>query len=120
MNLTWENAKVANGPRLVRWLEQNGVPTPASPCNAWRAGSQATLASIDRILTRHGLHLWMVPDDLWEPPRPRGGRARVDARKRRQVLAAYRELGSKKGAADTAGVPVSTARYIIEREREAA
>jgi hypothetical protein len=115
MSLTWTNATYANGPKVVAWLERWKVPTPSHPCREWREGGQATVAAVDRIVTRNGLHLSVLPDEVWEPRRPRVRRSNVAA-----VLAADERTGSRREAARVTGLSRSTVRSILDRERQAA
>lgn len=65
--LTWENGVFANGPALLAWLDEEDIPVAAYQRRAWsRPGAQARVDALDRILTCHGRHLWMVPDHVWE------------------------------------------------------
>lgn len=63
-----------NGPRLVAWLESTDAELtqatlgqrPKKAVTAWKEGADAPLGLVDVVCTRAGLHLSMVPDELWE------------------------------------------------------
>lgn len=62
-----------NGPEIVSWLEstdadlsQNVIGNSAKALKRWREGEGAPLGTVDVICTKAGLHLSMVPDELWE------------------------------------------------------
>lgn len=59
-----------DGPRLVKWLEAEGLKAGESRAfNRWKAGAAATVYAADRFLTKRGLHIHLLPDDLWiDPP----------------------------------------------------
>lgn len=66
-----------DGPRLVAWIEAEGAhPVDlrlgyhARAVRHWRAGERAQVYEVDKVLTKLGLHLHLIPDDLWiEAPR---------------------------------------------------
>jgi len=55
-----------DGPGLVTWLESEGVRNPESRAfTRWKSGGAASVYAADRFLTKVGLHIHLVPDDLW-------------------------------------------------------
>ena len=61
-----------DGPKFVNWLERaddfSGEPHGTAikrRVTEWRAGAPVSIWSADHLLTRIGLHLSQVPDELW-------------------------------------------------------
>lgn len=61
-----------DGPRLVCWLEGKGlfsmqlqVGGLARRVSDWKKGTTANVFTADRVLTRLGLHISEIPDELW-------------------------------------------------------
>jgi hypothetical protein len=61
-----------DGNRLVEWLEANGhsltkpiVGPLECSIRRWRGGAKCSVYQADRLLTKLGVHLHEVPDDLW-------------------------------------------------------
>jgi hypothetical protein len=68
--LGWWNAQAADGPAVSAWLKTNYPAVMQSEASArrlndWDKGVRASLPVLDRILTRLGLRLGDVPDDMW-------------------------------------------------------
>jgi hypothetical protein len=68
----WTNAEKADGPKVAAWIIDNvpGVnsmndPDAARRLRDWHKGAQVGVYALDRVLTRHGLHLSCLPDDVW-------------------------------------------------------
>ena len=71
-----------DGPKLVAWLEAvagdelgSGTGRAAESASRrigdWRRGGRASVYALDAILTRLGLHLSMVPEELYVEANPR-------------------------------------------------
>jgi hypothetical protein len=64
-------ATAADGPRVVEWLERNGVeleclePAARRQVQRWRKGSQATFYGVDAVLIPLGLHPSQLPPSVW-------------------------------------------------------
>jgi hypothetical protein len=62
-----------DGPRFVTWLEGQEEhlenwrvgSTFGRRLTSWRSGAAASVWAVDRILTQLGLHLSLIPEDLW-------------------------------------------------------
>jgi hypothetical protein len=68
----WQTAEKADGPKVAAWITDNipGINSindadAARRVRDWFNGSQAGVYALDRILTRHGVHISRLPDDLW-------------------------------------------------------
>jgi len=73
--MTVKSREYLDGPRLVEWLEGEGVQAGESRAfKSWRAGAVATVYAADRFLTKNGLHIHLLPDDLWVERPERGVR----------------------------------------------
>lgn len=86
--------KWLDGPRLVEWLLEKGVPrshpdeTIARAIFRWSvAGARANVFAVDAHLTALGLHLCEVPEDLYCDPSPRvGGQNAYSKELKAQIL----------------------------------
>ena len=64
--MTLTGRQFLDGPRFVEWLEGEGVGGGDSRAfRRWKDGGAASVHSADRFLTKVGLHLGFLPDDLW-------------------------------------------------------
>ena len=81
----WVTAQSADGPKVAAWIAKNipGInhiddPNAMRRVSDWRAGARADIHAIDRILTRHLLHLQDLPDEVWsEAPARRPGQGQM-------------------------------------------
>lgn len=76
-----ERAEWIQGPGLVVWLESHGLFSPdiqlgfhARRIRHWREGKTADLHTADIVLTKLGLHLSEIPDELWLEEAPKARR----------------------------------------------
>lgn len=79
---TWVNAKSADGPKVAAWFmrefpellaENEGRGALARRVRDWRKGAHAEFYTIDRYVTKLGLHVSCVPEDVWRLEFTRGG-----------------------------------------------
>jgi hypothetical protein len=72
--LTWATAVWADGVKVVAWLEAHEIlpeafgvemDTISSAVRRWRNGRPARIDSVDNILTRLGVHVSELPDEVW-------------------------------------------------------
>lgn len=54
-----------DGPAFLAWLEAEGAKPPSERRRRWAAGGRVSTKSADQYLTETGLHLSLVPDEVW-------------------------------------------------------
>lgn len=71
-SLPLHEREALDGPRFVAWLEAEGehlgdirLGYHARAVRHWRSGEPAQVYEADKVLTKVGLHLHLIPDDLW-------------------------------------------------------
>lgn len=71
MTVTWMDAKAADGPKVVEWLEARVELKDLNSDRRrrladWRRpGALAKFDAVDRTLTYFGRHISELPDDVW-------------------------------------------------------
>ncbi len=71
--IDWTNAQHADGPELAAWIQEKLKDSPEGRGNdslsrsirKWAAGGRAEFHSVDRWLTRAGLHPSEAPEHVW-------------------------------------------------------
>lgn len=84
MTVTWMDAKAADGPKVVAWLEEHvdlycvsvrdgrGRSITRRMFDWRRPGALAQFDAVDRALTYFGRHISELPDDVWLDHASRG------------------------------------------------
>lgn len=64
--MTVPGREFLDGPGLVEFLEHEGFSENQNRAfRRWKCGGAATVYAADRVLTKLGLHIHLLPDDLW-------------------------------------------------------
>lgn len=122
-----DTAEWLDGPALAAWLRDNGLDHPTyqlghtleRAVSRWRDGARAYVFVVDAVLTKLGLHLSEIPDELWTDA-PQGGASRLDSVKRAELLARLAEGEPVKAIARKVGCSSGTVRhYRGKQDREA-
>lgn len=67
MKLDWTNAEWANGPKLARWCEENGIVFERKDDSLveWKRGRNPQVFTVDKMMTRNLRHISELPDSVW-------------------------------------------------------
>jgi hypothetical protein len=65
------DAEWADGPKLLAWMRSEHIPIIA-PTDSWKRkvrrwnrGAQARIWDVDALLTRAGVPITLMPDEIW-------------------------------------------------------
>lgn len=118
-----------DGPRFLSWLEADynfdshaHGKTIERRANRWKHGECVSVWSADRFLIKIGLHLTLVPEDIWLPRKPgpltytRGNRPTPEQKK--EIIKRCGEGAPVAALAQEVGVTERTIRKWCQVDRE--
>jgi hypothetical protein len=66
MTLDWTNAQWANGPKFVKWCEENNIEYYRDDVhNKWKQGRNVQIGTVDKLMVFNLRHISELPDDIW-------------------------------------------------------
>ena len=82
-----------DGPKFAAWLEDKGIaandidPGHGSAPGKWRRGAGVSIYKADEILTRFGLHITDLPDDMYRESPKTGPHAKYTEEEKLAIIA---------------------------------
>jgi hypothetical protein len=110
VSLTYFEAKAANGPKVVEWIENSGYmperpeqydPAMARNFRKWRNGSYPPVEAVDKVCILLGICWFELPDDIWADATPQDFPPRACSVCGKDMPRSSRMKGNQDGVWDT-------------------